>query len=83
MVGVFTEIKIISALSIAASTSVVKNKFLPLASLTTSAKPGSYIGRLSKFLSFQAAIRFSLISTTVTVICGHFCAITDIVGPPT
>ena len=82
MVGVFTAIKIISASSIALSTSIEKNKFSPLASLTTSARPGSYTGRFSKG-PFHAKIRSESISTTVTFMSGHFKAMTDIVGPPT
>jgi len=41
LVGVFTEIKIISASSIASSTFVEKNKFLSRVSATISDKPGS------------------------------------------
>jgi len=40
----------------------------------------SYIGSLSEF---HCAIRSLLLSTTVTVISGHFRAITLQVGPPT
>lgn len=40
----------------------------------------SYMGRVSEF---QALMRDSLTSTTVTVISGHICAITLHVGPPT
>ena len=38
---------------------------------------------LSKLSLFQASIRSWFISTTLTLICGHFKAITAIVGPPT
>ena len=64
----------------AASMSVEKNKFIPRDFFTTSSNPGSYIGRLS--LS-HAAMRPGLMSTTVTLISGHFAAITAMVGPPT
>ncbi|KAF5818178.1 hypothetical protein HanXRQr2_Chr02g0061921 [Helianthus annuus] len=62
------------------STSVLKNRFLPLHDLTTSSSPGSYIGSWSLF---QAAIRETEISTTATSMSGHLWAITAIVGPPT
>src|SRR5690606_28729073 len=83
LVGVFTEINIMSASSIAFSTSVEKNKFLPRASETTKSKPGSYTGSLLKSASFHASIRALFRSTTVTSTFGFFCAMTDIVGPPT
>src|SRR6218665_1285064 len=67
----------------ALSTSVEKNKFFPRTLPTISFNPGSYIGILVTSLSFQAAIRASFKSTTVTLISGHFCAMTAIVGPPT
>ena len=82
-VGVLTAIKIISDSSIALSTSVEKNKFLPLASETTFARPGSNTGKFSKFVWFHKSIFSWFISTTVTLISGHFRAITAIVGPPT
>src|SRR5690606_24310750 len=72
-----------SAPAMAASTSVEKNRLRPRASATTSASPGSYTGSWERSASFQAAIRFSFMSTILTVIWGHFWAITDIVGPPT
>ena len=67
----------------ALSISVEKKRFLFRAFATTSAKPGSYMGSLSKSGSFQAAMRSSLMSTTLTVILGHCLAITAMVGPPT
>ena len=83
LVGVFTDIKIRSASSMALSTSVEKNKFFPRTLPTISFNPGSYIGILLTSLSFQAAILASFKSTTVTLISGHFWAITAMVGPPT
>ena len=64
------------------SISEEKNRFLPRAFSTTSFRPGSKTGSLSKG-PFHALILFALASTTVTLILGHFNAITDMVGPPT
>ena len=72
--------KIISASFIPLSTSVEKNRFFPLQDFTNSSRPGSYIGKL---LVFQAAIFSGITSTTVTLYCGHLCAIIAMVGPPT
>ena len=69
-----------SAFLICPATSVEKNKFRPRACFTTSSSPGSKIGRLPVF---HAAMRAAFMSTTVTVMPGHFSAIMAMVGPPT
>ncbi len=83
LVGVFTEMNTMSAAAIASSTAVEKLRLRPRARPTTASKPGSYTGSLLRSLSFQAAMRCSLRSTTVTWRSGQRSAITAMVGPPT
>ena len=77
-VGVFTDTKMMSAAAMPASMSVEKKRFLPRARFTTSSRPGSKMGSSS---DCQALMRAGLMSTTVTVTCGHRSAMTAIVGP--
>mmetsp|Transcript_26117 Transcript_26117/g.61218 ORF Transcript_26117/g.61218 Transcript_26117/m.61218 type:complete len:313 (+) Transcript_26117:564-1502(+) len=80
LVGVLTEMKMMSASAMVSSMAVEKNMFLPRTDCTTSRSPGSKMGRLSEF---QAPICFSEMSTTVTLTSGQLAAMTAMVGPPT
>ena len=82
-IGVFTDIKIISALLMAFSKSVEKIIFFPLTTLIISDNPGSKTGSFPKSSLFHALILFWLISTTSNSISGQFLANTAMVGPPT
>ena len=64
LVGVFTEIKIISAFEIFSFMLFEKNKLIPLHFFTISLRPGSKIGKFSKFGSFHLEILSSFRSTT-------------------
>jgi len=78
-VGVPTLTKINSASRMAPSTSALKKRFLLRTDLITSQRPGSKIGR---FEVFQASIRETFESTTVTLMCGFFKAMIAQVGAP-
>ena len=67
LVGVFTDIKIISADSIASFIFVEKNFFLFLVFAINSCRPGSKKGYLERFLLFHYAIHVSFISTTLKI----------------
>tara|TARA_Y100000991_G_C21926812_1_gene329016 strand:- start:263 stop:550 length:288 start_codon:yes stop_codon:yes gene_type:complete len=56
LVGVFIEIKIISAFSIDSFILLEKNQFLSLVFFTMSSKPGSKIGNFDKLSEFQSSI---------------------------
>ena len=83
LVGVFTEMKTMSAAAIEADTSVEKCRLRPRARSTTRSSPGSYTGNLLRSASFQASMRAWLMSTTCTCTLGQRSAITAMVGPPT
>ena len=80
-VGVLTPTKTMSHSFTAPLMSVEKKRLRPRTSLTTSARPGSYMGS-AKSGEFQAAILRSSMSTTTTLRSGFILAITAIVGPP-